>query len=104
MFTIIVHFQYVRCNSTHNTNHIRIDVALDLKSAQAPISERLCFLGTCAYFLSSADFFLISTFSKTSFGSTIIVSNSLDPDQARRFVGPGLGPKLFAKVIGRRPE
>ena len=31
----------------------------------------------------------------------IRVSNSLDPDQARRFVGPGLGPKLLAKVIIR---
>ena len=27
------------------------------------------------------------------------MSNSLDPDQARHFVGPDLGFKLFAKVI-----
>ena len=29
--------------------------------------------------------------------NTIRVSNSLDPDQAPHFVGPDLGPKLFAK-------
>ena len=27
------------------------------------------------------------------------VANSFDPDQARQYVGPDLGPKLFAKVI-----
>ena len=26
------------------------------------------------------------------------MSNSLDPDQDQHFVGPDLGPKLFAKV------
>ena len=31
-----------------------------------------------------------------------MVSNSLDPDQARRFVGPDLGPNCFAKVVSRR--
>ena len=30
--------------------------------------------------------------SKHSFGNTIRVSNSLDPDQARRSVGPDLSP------------
>ena len=37
-------------------------------------------------------FFSKSTFSKNSFSNTISVSNTLDLDQARRFVGPGLGP------------
>ena len=32
------------------------------------------------------------------FFNTIRVLNSLDPDQARHFVGPDLCPKLFAKV------
>ena len=32
---------------------------------------------------------------KNSFGITIIVSNSLDSDQARHFVGPGLGPNCM---------
>ena len=31
--------------------------------------------------------------------NTISMSNSLDPDQAQHFVGPDLGPKLFAKVL-----
>ena len=30
-------------------------------------------------------------FSENSFGITIRVSNSLDPDQAQHFVGPDLG-------------
>ena len=36
--------------------------------------------------------------SKISFGNTIRVSNSLDPDQARRFVGPDLGPNCLQKL------
>ena len=32
------------------------------------------------------------------------MSNSLDPDQDRHFVGPDLDPKLFAKVIGRKQK
>ena len=43
--------------------------------------------------LWSADFFFSkSTFSKKKIRITIRVSNSLDPDQARHFVGPDLGP------------
>ena len=43
-------------------------------------------------FLSSADFFSKTTFSKISFRNTIRVSHSLDPDQAQHFVGPDLVP------------
>ena len=32
------------------------------------------------------------------FFNTIRVSNSLDPDQARHFVGPDLGPNCLRKV------
>ena len=46
-------------------------------------------------FLSSAYFFPKSTFSNNSFRNAIGVSNSLDPDQARRFVGPDLGPNCL---------
>ena len=35
---------------------------------------------------------------KTSFRNTIRVSNSLDPDQARRFVGPDLGPNYLQRL------
>ena len=55
------------------------------------IYSTLCLLCTFACFLWSA-IFSKSTFSKNSFRNTISMSNSLDPDQARRFVGPGLGP------------
>ena len=50
-------------------------------------------------FLSSADFFSKSTFTNIYFKKTIRVSNSLYSD---RFVGPDLGPKLFATFISRR--
>ena len=49
-------------------------------------------------FLSSADFFSKSTFMKNYFTNTIRVSNSLDPDVARRFVGPDLGPDCLQRV------
>ena len=39
------------------------------------------------------------------FFNTIQVSNSLDPDQARHFVGPDLGPnclqRLSADIVGK---
>ena len=41
------------------------------------------------------------TFSKNSFRISIRVSNSLDPDQARHFVGPDLDPNWFAQVSRR---
>ena len=62
-----------------------------------------CMMGNFACFLlSSADFFSKSSFLKNSFRNTIRVSNSLNPDQARRNVGPDLGSKLLAKVIIRQ--
>ena len=48
--------------------------------------------------LSSADFFSKSFFSSNSFRNIIRVSNSLDPDQARQFVGPDLGPNCFQRL------
>ena len=58
-------------------------------------------------FLSSAVFFFaISIFSKYYFWITIRVSTSLDPDQARQFVGPDLDPnclqRLSADDMGRQ--
>ena len=52
-------------------------------------------------FVSSADdfFFSKSFFFENSFRNTIRVSNSLDPDQARRFVGSDLGPNCLQKLI-----
>ena len=38
------------------------------------------------------------TFLKNSFKNTIRVSNSLDPDQARHFVGPDLDPNCLEKL------
>ena len=50
-------------------------------------------------FLSSADFFSKSTFLKNSFRNTISVLNSLDQDQAQRFVGPDLSPKCLQGLL-----
>ena len=44
-------------------------------------------------------FFLTINFvQKKSFRNTIRVSNSLDPDQARRFVGPDLSPNYLQRL------
>ena len=39
-----------------------------------------------------------SAFLKNSFKNTIRVSNSLDLDQARHFVGPDLGPNCLQRL------
>ena len=50
--------------------------------------------------LSSADFFLINfSENKRCFSNTIKVSNSLNSDQVRRFVGPYLGPSCFQNLL-----
>ena len=41
-------------------------------------------------------------FSKNYFRNTIRVSNSLDPDQARTFVGPDLDPNCFQKLSSKK--
>ena len=43
-------------------------------------------------------FFFEIKFSKISFRNIIRVSNSLDPDQARCFVGSDLGPNFLQKL------
>ena len=45
-------------------------------------------------------FFMKSSFLKCSFRYTIKVSNNLDPDQARPFVGPDLGPNCLQRLSG----
>ena len=49
-------------------------------------------------FLSSADFFSKSTFSKNSFRNSIRVLNHLDLDQARHVVGPDLGSNCLQRL------
>ena len=47
---------------------------------------------------SAADFFQNQLISKTSFKNTIRLSNTLDPDQARHFVVPDLGPNCLQRL------
>ena len=49
------------------------------------------------FILSSADFFQNYCLKK-NFKSTIRVSNSLDRDHARPFVGPDLGPNCLQRL------
>ena len=49
-------------------------------------------------FLSSADFFFKINFLREKFSHTISVSNSLDLDQARCFVGLDLGPNCMQRL------
>ena len=48
--------------------------------------------------LLSADFLKIHFLKKKSSSKTIKVSNSLDPDLARRSVGPDLGPVCLPRL------
>ena len=63
----------------------------------------ICMLGHCSCF-----YFRLLTFSKIKFfknkppRTTIEVSNSLDPDHRRHFVGLHLGSNCLQKAIGRR--
>ena len=63
-------------------------------------SAGMCSLGSYMI-IALTHCFTKSNFSKNSFRNTIRVSDSLDPDLARHFVGPDLGPKLFAMNIRR---
>ena len=56
----------------------------------------------CSFFVCS--FVSKSTVPKNSFRNTIIVSNILDPDQARRFVGPDLDPNRLQKLSADDPS
>ena len=47
---------------------------------------------------SSADFFQNYLFKKKSFRNTVRVSNSLDSDQDRHFVGPDLGSNCLLRL------
>ena len=49
-------------------------------------------------FLSSADCIQNQLYRNIISGITIGVSNSLDPDQARHFVGPDLGANCFQRL------
>ena len=51
-------------------------------------------------FLQSADYFQKSSFQNESLRNTSIirVSNSLDQNQARHFVGPDLGPNCLQRL------
>ena len=55
-------------------------------------------LGNFLAFYRLLIFFSKSSFSKNYFRNTIRVSNSLDPDQARHFVGPDLGPNCLQRL------
>ena len=93
---------------SHNEAHLLAlmllwcDLVLHSKSGFLPLFTH-CILGnfSCRLLIFSK-----LNFCKNSFRNTIRMSNSLDPDQARRFVGPDLGPNclpsLSAYDIGRQ--
>ena len=54
------------------------------------------------FLFSSADFLQNSAFKNKPPRTTIRVSNSLDPDQDRHFIGLHLGSNCLQKAIGRR--
>ena len=77
-------------------SHLKF-VAKDLFGC--PASLILCMLSNfqCFHCRLLMFFFKINCFKKL-FRITIRVSNSLDPDQDRHFVGPDLGQKCFQRL------
>ena len=57
-----------------------------------------CMMGNFSCFFCRLLTFFKITFSKTSFKNTIRVSNGLDPDQDRNFVGPNLGTNCLQRL------
>ena len=57
-----------------------------------------CMLGNLSCFWCCLLNFSKLTFSKNSFGNTIRVSNSFDPNQDRHFVGPDPGPNCLQRL------
>ena len=58
----------------------------------------LCMLGNFSCFFVVCRYFSTLLFSKYSFRNNIRVSNSLDSDQARHFVGPDLDPNYLQRL------
>ena len=55
-------------------------------------------------FLSSTEFFFKILFVSKFYRTTMRMSNILDPDQARHFVGPNLGPNCLQKLSANDPR
>ena len=55
-------------------------------------------LGNFACFFVVCDFFFNLIFSQKNLSGISSMSNSLDPDQARHFVGPELGPNCLERL------
>ena len=53
-------------------------------------------LGNCSFFITSADFLKIESF--FPYMIAFCVSSSWDPDQARHFIGPDLGPNCLQRL------
>ena len=67
------------------------------------VNDALCEYRIILNVLIVCLFFMKSRF-KNLFRNAIRAPNSLDPDQVPYFVGPGLGPKMFAKLKISREE
>ena len=91
-------------NSLRNACTIRVANSLDPDQNRQNIQRRMYEQQNFAYwvilraFLSPVDFGQIN-FSEKSFKNTIRVVNSLDPDQARHFVGHDPGPNCLQRLL-----
>ena len=54
------------------------------------LTSCICMIGNFSIYLSSAVFFFKSSLKKTMLSEISSVSNSLDPNKARHFIGPDL--------------
>ena len=75
------------------SNEIKLLSIYEFDISENPENElTICMLGNISLFFVVCWLFSKLTFSKIYFWDTIRVSNSLDPDKVRRFVGHDLGP------------
>ena len=79
--------------------HSTANMTIQGQRSSMSLHLTLCLLGNFACFLSSAHFFFkINLFFKKIRNYIIKVSKRLDPDQARRHVGPDLGPSCLQRL------
>ena len=101
-----IYFKFMNIDTYDKTN-IKIKSYLTFNRQHKPISyiatnmiTNILLGNFPCVFLSSADFFFfkIIVVFKNSLRNTISMSTSLDPDQARRIVGPDLGPNCLPRL------
>ena len=94
-----IYFVFIDVNYKYiSTFALLVSYARVMGNICSSINLTLCMLSDFACFFIVCRFLKKWLFLKTSFGNTNRESDSLDPDQARLFVGPDLGPNFLQSL------